>query len=301
MAAFLAVLSAVFFALSAALQQRGQFSLGRGDASVEGVAGLLRLIAVPVWLLGTLILLVGYVTQGAALDRGKLIVVQPLLVTTIVWALPLGHWLTNQQVVRSQALGAGVVVVGLAMFVLVGDPDAGVATASTAGLLIAALAIAAVTAALLVWLRTRSSRALKAAVLGVCAGLFYGLSATFAKPVINDLHVSIAHTAADWRTWALLGFGFIAFVIQQLSLATGQLAPAMAAVSVANPAVSVILGILLFEERLTRPGWHVLVALVALLAALGGAVLITLANRETPMDGGEPALTETPRADSALA
>jgi drug/metabolite transporter (DMT)-like permease len=301
MAAFLAVLSAVFFALSAALQQRGQFSLGRGDASVKGVTGLLRLIAVPVWLLGTLILFLGYATQGAALDRGKLIVVQPLLVTTIVWALPLGHWLTNQQVVRRQVLGAGVVVVGLAMFVLVGDPDAGVATAATADLLIAALAIAAVTAGLLLWLRNQRSRALKAAVLGVCAGLFYGLSATFAKPVINDLHVSIAHAAADWRTWALLGFGFIAFVIQQLSLATGQLAPAMAAVSVANPAVSVILGILLFEERLTRPGWHVVVALAALLAALGGAVLITLANRETPMDGGEPALTETPRPDSALA
>jgi drug/metabolite transporter (DMT)-like permease len=290
MAALLALVSAVFFALSAALQQRGQFSLGRGDASLKGITGLLRLLAVPVWLLGTVILLLGYVTQGAALDRGKLIVVQPLLVTTIVWALPLGRWLTNQQVVRSQVLGAGVVVVGLAMFVLVGDPDAGVATAATSDLVIAALVIAAVSAVLLVWLRTQSSRAVKAAVLGVCAGLFYGLSASFAKPVINDLHVSLAHTAEDWRTWALLGFGFVAFVIQQLSLATGQLAPAMAAVSVANPAVSVILGIILFEERLTRPGWHVLVAIAALLAALGGAVLITLANRETPMERGEPAL-----------
>ena len=57
----------------------------------------------------------------------------------------------------------------------------------------------------------------------------------------------------------------------------------MAAVSVSNPAVSVLLGIVLYEERLTRPGWHVVVAFAALLAALGGAVLITLANRETEM------------------
>jgi hypothetical protein len=95
------------------------------------------------------------------------------------------------------------------------------------------------------WLHTKSSRALRAAVLGVSAGLFFGLSASFAKPVIDDLHVSIGEAAGAWQTWALLGFGFIAFVIQQLSLATGRLAPAMAAVSVANPAVSVILGILL--------------------------------------------------------
>jgi drug/metabolite transporter (DMT)-like permease len=299
-AAVLALLSAFCFALAAALQQRGQFTLAHAGAAVKGLAGLIRLLAVPVWLLGTVVLLVGYATQGAALDRGKLVVVQPLLVTTIVWALPLGRWLTAQQVVRKQVLGAGIVVVGLALFVLVGDPDAGVDNASTSSFVITALAICAVVAVVLLWLRTTTVPAWRAAGLGVCAGLFYGLSATFSKPVINDLHVGIAEAAGDWRTWALLGFGFIAFVIQQLSLATGQLAPAMAAVSVSNPAVSVLLGIVLFEERLTRPGWHVVVAVAALLAALGGATVITLANRDTEMPG-DPAPDSGARADPALA
>ena len=98
--------------------------------------------------------------------------------------------------------------------------------------------------------------------------------------------MSVGEAAGDWRTWALLGFGFVAFLIQQLSLATGQLAAAMAAVSVSNPAVSVLLGIVLYEEKLTRPGWHVVVALAALLGALGGATLITLATRETKMPDG---------------
>jgi drug/metabolite transporter (DMT)-like permease len=285
MAALLALLAAVLFALSAALQQRGQFTLARHGRKVEGLAGLFRLLAVPVWLLGTLILIGGYATQGAALDRGKLVVVQPLLVTTIVWALPLGYWLTAQHIERRQVLGAGVVVIGLALFVLVGDPNAGVDNASTRHFVVAMLATTAVVAVLLLWLHTKPAPATRAAVLGVCAGLYFGLSATFAKPVINDLHTSIAHTAADWRTWALLGFGFVAFLIQQLSLATGQLAPAMAAVSVSNPAVSVLLGIALYEERLTRPGWHIGVAIVALLTAFAGAVIITLANRETEIPG----------------
>lgn len=286
MAAFLALLSAVFFALAAALQQRGQFTLARRGQAVEGPAGLVRLLAVPVWLLGTLILGLGYATQGGALDRGRLVVVQPLLVTTIVWALPLGHWLSRQNVVRRQVLGAGVVVIGLTLFVLVGDPDDGVDNASTRGYVVAVLAISAVVGALLLWLRSKRAAALRAAVLGVCAGLYFGLSATFTKPVLDDLHVSLGEAAGDWRTWALLGFGFIAFLIQQLSLATGQLAPAIAAVSVSNPAVSVVLGILLYDERLTRPPWHVLVASVALLAALAGAVIITLATRETRMPDG---------------
>ena len=138
MAAFLALVAAICFALAATLQQRGQFTLARAGAAVQGVAGLFRLVTVPVWLLGTLILLVGYATQGVALGRGRLVVVQPLMVTTIVWALPLGYWLTSQHVALRQVLGAGVVVVGLAMFVLVGDPDTGVDDASTLGLAISA-------------------------------------------------------------------------------------------------------------------------------------------------------------------
>ena len=125
------------------------------------------MVLVPVWLLGTLILLLGYGAQGAALERGKLVVVQPLLVTTIVWALPLGYWLTSQQVVRRQVLGAGIVVVGLAMFVLVGDPDAGVASASTQGLLLASLVILAVVALLL----AVGSRARFSCVAGCGSGL----------------------------------------------------------------------------------------------------------------------------------
>jgi hypothetical protein len=281
MAAALALLSAVFFALAAALQQRGQFALARMGKAVEGIQHLFRLVVVPAWLLGTVILLVGYATQGAALDRGKLVVVQPLLVTTIVWALPLGVWLTNQHVVPRQVLGAAIVVVGLALFVLVGDPNAGVEDTSDKNFVLAMVAIGVIVGVLLLWMHHETAPTLRAAVLGACSGLLFGLSASFDKPVINDLHVSIGHTAGDWRTWALIGFGFAAFLIQQLSLATGQLAPAMAAVSVSNPAVSVILGILLYAERLTRPGWHVLVAIAALLAAFAGAAIITLANRET--------------------
>lgn len=300
MAAVLALISAALFALAATLQQLGQFVLARKGKKVKGLGELFRLILVPAWLLGTLMLLVGYVTQGAALDRGKLVVVQPLLVTTIVWALPLGYLLTNQQVARRQVLGAFVVVVGLALFVLVGDPDAGVDDTSTRNFVLASLIVCAIVVGLLLWVRTKRAPALRAAVLGTCAGLLFGLSATFDKPVINDLHVSIGDAALSWAALGLVGFGFIAFLIQQLSLATGQLAPAMAAVSVSNPGVSVVLGILLYEERLTRPTWHAFVAIGALLAALAGAALITLANRETKMPD-EAALDDRARPDPAPA
>ena len=282
----LALVSAVLFALAAALQQRGQFTLARSGVPVSGVGGLARMLLVPVWLLGTLLLLVGYGTQAAALDGGRLVVIQPLLVTTIVWALPLGHWLTGQHVDRRQVGGAAIVVVGLGLFIAVGDPDAGVDDTADWAFLVAMLVIGALVAMLAGFLHRTRAPARRAALLGVCAGLLFGLAATLAKPVIETLHEGLAATAADWRTWALLGIGLVAFLLQQLSLATGQLAPAMAAVSVSNPAISVVLGIALFDERLTGTGWQIVVAVAALFAALAGAVAITLANRDVAMTTG---------------
>ena len=69
--------------------------------------------------------------------------------------------------------------------------------------------------------------------------------------------------------------GILAFVLQQVSLSIGQLAATVATVSVANPVVSVLIGILLFDERLSRPAWHVLIAVVGLALAFVGAVAIS--------------------------
>jgi drug/metabolite transporter (DMT)-like permease len=64
-----------------------------------------------------------------------------------------------------------------------------------------------------------------------------------------------------------------------VSLGTGKLAPSVATVSVANPVVGILLGVLLLDERLSRPAWHVVVACVGLGVALAGAVLIALSRQ----------------------
>ncbi len=72
--------------------------------------------------------------------------------------------------------------------------------------------------------------------------------------------------------------GVLGFVLQQVSLGTGRLAPSVATVSVANPVVGILIGILLLDERLSRPAWHVVLAVVGLGLALVGAVAISLAH-----------------------
>src|SRR4029078_9925717 len=122
-AATLALIAAFLFALAAALQQKGALNLP--TISLAHPMSLVRLAGEKTWLLGTIALFTGYLFQAAALDRGRLSVIQPLLVTTVVFALPLGYFLTRQHVGPREVIGAIVIIAGLGLFVYFGDPAGG--------------------------------------------------------------------------------------------------------------------------------------------------------------------------------
>ena len=149
MASALALVAAFLFALAATLQQKGALNLP--EISLRRPESLVRLVGQTMWLLGTAALLTGYVFQAAALDRGRLAIIQPLLVTTVVFALPLGYFLTNQAIGRRELVGAGVIVVGLALFAIFGDPAGGNENAPTNQWAIAIAVLAAVCGVLLLF------------------------------------------------------------------------------------------------------------------------------------------------------
>ena len=275
MASTLALVAAFFFALAAALQQKGALNLP--EISLRHPASLARLIGQTMWLIGTLALFTGYLFQAAALDRGRLAIVQPLLVLTVVFALPLGYVLTNQHVGRREVIGAAVVVLGLALFAIFGDPAGGRENAPGDEWAIAIAVLALVCAALLMF-GGRGGLTAKAAVYGTVAGILFGLSSALTKSTLELLHAGVEEMLSHWEPYALAVAGVLGFVLQQVSLGTGRLAPSVATVSVANPVVGIMLGVVLLDERLSRPAWHVVVACIGLGLALAGAVVISLAR-----------------------
>src|SRR5829696_3753738 len=174
MAATLALMAAFLFALAATLQQKGALNLA--GVSLAKPMSLVRLVGQRMWLLGTAALLVGYVLQAGALDRGRLAVIQPLLVVTVVFALPLGWLLTNQRVSRREVGGAGVIVLGLALFTIYGDPAGGKDNAPNDEWAIAVVVLSVLCAVLLVVGR-HGAITRTAAVYGSVAGILFGLSA----------------------------------------------------------------------------------------------------------------------------
>ena len=95
----LALLSSFLFALAATLQQMEAGSLDREQAS--SIKMLLVLVRRPRWLLGVAADAGGFITVALALAIGRLVVVQPLVVTVLLFALPLSARLTGRRITRS--------------------------------------------------------------------------------------------------------------------------------------------------------------------------------------------------------
>src|SRR6478752_8277657 len=148
MAAILALLAAVCFALAATLWQKA--ALGLSGISIRHPKSILLLLTRWVWLLGLAAQIVGVILQAGALDRGRVSIVQPLLVTTVIWALPLGYFLTQQTIGAREVVGATIIVVGLALFASFGHPAAGVDNAPGSDWVASILIICAACVALLV-------------------------------------------------------------------------------------------------------------------------------------------------------
>jgi len=287
-AEILALVAAFCFALAATLQQKG--ALGMGD-KLRGAASYLALAKQYWWLAGTAVLFAGYLFQAVALDDGQLAIVQPLLVTTIVFALPLGYLLTSQQVNRVEVGAAGLVVLGLAAFTVFGQEDTGRSDAPNREWAIV-LGTFGLVAAVLVLIGRRGDSRRRAALYGAAAGVLYALSASMWKPTADALDTGgLEGMLSSWEFYAFAAAGIIAFVVQQISLATGHLASSVATVSVCNPIVSIVIGTLVLEERLSDPGWHKLVAYAGLGLALWGAVLITQATEGRKEEVDEPSTT----------
>jgi drug/metabolite transporter (DMT)-like permease len=178
---------------------------------------------------------------------------------------------------RREIGGAAVVVAGLGLFAIFGAPSSGNDNAPNDQWAIA-LAVIGVVCGVLFTLGRKGVGPRKAALLGVVSGILFGTSACLVKPTIETLHDGVAEVLTHWEFYAMALTGIVAFVLQQASLSTGYLATSVSTVSVANPIVSVAIGVLLFDERLARPGWHIVVALGGLVLAMVGAIAISLAR-----------------------
>jgi drug/metabolite transporter (DMT)-like permease len=270
MAAFLATLAAICFALGLVLQQKGTLET---PAAEDDPRFLLQILHKPVWLAGGCIQAVGWVLQAVALSKGPLVVVQSITTLSLVIALPIGAWLTHQQITRKVVMGAVAMLVGILLFLTVGSPSGGTQHPSAADWW-SAIIVTSVLASALTWLGTKRNGAQKALLFGCAAGFGFAMQAAVTKEFDSVVGSGAGAVLSSWTTYALIISAVVGFGLQQSALKTGVLAPAMASSNAVTLVVGVILGVTVFGESLGHGSGHFAPAVIGLGLAVAGVILL---------------------------
>ncbi len=249
-----AVGSAAGFGLAGALQHT---TMAREPTRGPLRPGLLRdLIGQPLWMASLVATAVASALQLLALAKGPVAMVQPLLVTGLLFAVLFRNWFRHRLPPRWTLAGAALCVAGLAAFLAISRPPGGAATMSVAQALLlgAVLSLALVLClGLAFWRRGR----VRALALGLGGGLFYGASATIAKvATATFMSGGLVALFVSWPLYAMAVLGPCGFLMTQHAYRSHRnLAPAQAVITLTDPLVGITLGILWLHESLqSAPG-----------------------------------------------
>jgi drug/metabolite transporter (DMT)-like permease len=286
----LAILAAFAFALGTVLQQKGTLAT---EAEENDPRFLIQILHKPVWLAGGAAQAGGWVLQATALDRASLLVVQALTALSLVIALPLGAWLTHQRIGRREVLGALLVLIGIVLFLSAGQPQSGTSQASAATWWGACL-ITLVLVVALAGVGTRFTGAAKALTLGAAAGLGFGLQAAVTKTFVTQVGNGVLALLSSWPVYVLVISAIVGFVLQQSALKTGVLAPAMASSNSVTLFSSVILGIVVYGDTISKGGaGHVGSAWAGLAVAIAGIGLLAGSEPRSGLDRAQLTLKDS--------
>lgn len=228
--------SALFAALASVLHHRA-------GAQCGGVAVVTR----PLWLWGTVVATAGVALHTVALGLGQLSVVQPLLVSGLLFALPMAAFFDRHSVGLVQLGWAGVVVAGLALFLASARPAVGRSVADPTILALASVLVLVVAGA--AFALGRPSRRRRAALWAFAGGCGYGVGAALLKDSVGLLGLGVSEVVTSWVFYALLVVGAASIALNQAAFNSGPLAVSLPMLTIADPVVAVIVGAVVFGER----------------------------------------------------
>lgn len=250
----LALLAALLFAVSAWLQHHQAELVHRTHAHPPGVRVLLRSLAQRLprsrrWWAGWAVNVMGFLVQATALYFGTVALVQPLLAAQLLFTLPLATWRSRRRPTTMEWLSAAAITTGVVVFVAAYRGEALTGEADRGRILLAGF-FTLVTILILVRASVWKPHQVQATMVAVAAGLALAISAALAKLTASDLlHRGVAATAVDWPGYALAGAAVTAVVLNQWAYARGSLPSAVAAVTITNPVVSYVIGVLAFAAQ----------------------------------------------------
>jgi drug/metabolite transporter (DMT)-like permease len=229
------------------------------------------------WLGGIAAVAAGDLLGAWTLGHLTLSITEPLLTTSLIFALVLAVPLSGQALRRTEIVGAVLLCAGVAALsatrsvVSASESFGSVSHWPAAGLI-------ALIAAVLVSAGRRRSGITRAALTGTASGLVFGIADALTRSSVEilDGHHPV-HLLATWPGYATLATSLVGLWLMQNAFNAAPLHASLPAVTAAEPAAGIVLGVVVFGDVVHVSPLLLALQAAAIAAMVGGVILVARA------------------------
>jgi drug/metabolite transporter (DMT)-like permease len=267
-------------------QQSAQREPASRFLSLRLITDLLR---EPRWLAGIGAMIAGQVLAAWSIGHLSLAFVEPLLTTNLVFALVLAVPIAKASLRVWEVLGATVLCTGVALLSASRSAKPiGLAFGSVshwpAAAVIAVIAFAAVQAG-----RRHPGRT-RAMLTGTAAGLVFGIQDALTRQALQILGSNgVAAMFTTWAPYALVGAGAIGIWLMQSAFSAGPLQHSLPAIAAGEPLVGMLLGVLVFGDRIQISTGELALQAAGVAALVAGVIMVGRAPALSQLRAWTPA------------
>ncbi len=231
----------------------------------------------PRWLAGVAVMAAGQVLSAWAVSHVALSLAEPLLTSSLIFALALAVPLSGQRLQAAEVFGAVLLSAGVAALSVARSAGPPSESFGSFAAWPAAAGIAAVAAGFLVAGLRRGGQQ-RATLTGTAAGLIFGISDALTRRAVEllDNH-SVLVLLTGWPGYTLAVASLAGFWLMESAFNAAPLHASLPAITAAEPAAGMLLGVVVFGDVIhVSPGMLALQA-AGLTAMVLGVILVARA------------------------
>ena len=233
----------------------------------------------PRWLLGLGVMISGQLLSAWSVGHLDLTLYEPLLASSLIFALALAVPLSHQRLKPSEMIGAVILAGGVAALSLSRSTGTQSASFGSFSDWPAAAGIAVVAYCCIHAGHLRSGQA-RATLTGIGTGLVMGISDALTRRSVQilDAH-SFSGLLTSWPPYCLLAAALIGMWLMQNSFNAAPLHASLPGITAAEPVSGILLGVVVFGDRIDiSPGMLALQA-AGITALVLGVILVARSPR----------------------
>ena len=268
----LALIAALLLGVGFVLQQYSAEQ--EPESRFLSVRLLTDLLRKPRWLAGIICMVLGMVLAAWAIGHLELTLVEPVLTLYLLFALVLAVPMSRQAFRWPEIAGAVVLCAGVALL-------SSTRTAKPIGLSFGsfshwpAAAIIAGVAFVAVHIGRKSEGQVRASLTGIAAGLVLGIQDALTRQTLEAMQGnSFSVLFSTWSAYALVGAGIVGIWLMQNAFSAAPLHASLPAIAAGEPVAGIVLGIVVFGDRIQVSPGMLAIEAGGLAALIAGAVAV---------------------------